>query len=111
MAVEKIEQSGGSTDYVYTVQPIGRVEKHDLQWLNDIDSIVTKEDGWFGRKDIPTSYSWHMPPIREFERSDTIEKLAQNYWAGKQYPYKAWTLWEYLSPSFKIIKLVYREHN
>lgn len=110
MAVEKIEQSGGSTDYVYAVQPIGRVEKHDLQWLNDIDAVMTGEFPEKNDSEFPSSYSWHMTPIYNSEKAKTLVMLAQNYWAGKQYPYKSWTLWEYLSPSFKVLKLVYEGH-
>lgn len=107
---DAMDLSGGNTSYVYVVQPVGRVERHDIQWLNDIDSIMKKGDDWFNDEEY-TSYSWHMEPIIKFEIPSTIKKLAQNYWTGKQYPYKDWTLWEYLSPSFKVLKLVHEEHD
>lgn len=108
--VDTMDVSGGSIDYVYSVQPIGRVERHDIQWINDIDNIVNKGENWFDEEQC-SSYSWHMPPICKSERGKTINMLAQNYWAGKQYSYKDWTLWEYLSPSFKVLKLVHEEHD
>lgn len=98
--------SGGHTNYVYSVQPVGRLERHDIQWLNDIDSIM-KDDGL--NNEDRRSYSWQMPPIYKREKGETIKMLAQNYWASKQYPYKDWTLWEYLSPSFKVLKLVHED--
>ena len=97
---------GASTKYIYAVEPIGRLERHDLQWLNDIDSIMMKDDSFFDGRDLPTSYSWQMPPIYKSEIPETIEMLAKNYWSGAEYPYKDWSHWEYLSPSFKIIKLI-----
>lgn len=107
--IDALELVGASTKFVYAVEPIGRTEKHDLQWLNDIDSIVIKGADFFGDGDLPHSYSWHMTPIYNYEMSETIEMLAKNYWAGKQYPYKGWSHWEYLSPSFRILKLIHRD--
>ena len=108
-AINTLELTGASTKYVYAVEPIGRVERHDLQWLNDIDSIMIKGTDFFGHEDIPISYSWHMTPIHDFEVPETIEMLAKNYWSGEKYPYKDWSHWEYLSPSFRILKLIHKE--
>lgn len=102
-----MDMFGGRTDYVYTVTPVGRIERHDLQWANDLDSVVGRP-GKFNDKDR-LSYSFHMPPILKSEVPATIKKLAENYWSGDKYPYKDWSLWEYLSPSFKVLKLVHKD--
>ncbi len=102
---------GASTDYVYQVSPIGRLERHDLQWLNDIDAVMNREFNDEVNDGMPNSYSWHMPPIYNSEKADTMVMLVQNYWGGKKYPYNDWAHWEYLSPSFKVLKLVYEGHD
>lgn len=109
--VDAMDLSGGNTSYVYAIQPVGRVERHDVQWINDIDSIMKKDDAFFADRKLPTSYSWHMQPIYKSEIPKTINMLAKNYWDGTQYPYKDWTLWEYLSPSFKVLKLIHEERD
>ena len=102
---KNMDEFGGVTDYVYQVEPVGRVEKHDLQWVNDLDVVLRREF----LDDDTTSYSWHMPPIYASEKEETEEMLARNYWSGELYPFKPWRLIEYLTPSFRVIKLVYKE--
>lgn len=109
--IDHLDVIGAATDYVYQVTPIGRMDRHDVQWINDIDAVMTREFPEENDSQFPSSYSWHMTPIYNSEKAKTLVMLAQNYWAGKQYPYKDWTLWEYLSPSFKVLKLVYKEHD
>lgn len=103
---DAIDLTGGRTDYVYAVSPVGRVDRHDLQWVNDLDSVLRPDK--FNNKDR-LSYSFHMPPIFKSEVPATIEDLTEKYWSGVKYPYKDWAHWEYLSPSFKVLKLVHKD--
>jgi len=72
---EDIDNVGGGTTYVFTIVPLGKVEKHDLGWSTEL--------------------SKNTEPSQQ-------KKLAENYWYGKQHPNG---VWEYLTPSAKIIKV------
>lgn len=106
--IDNITKSGGHDDYIYEVQPVARVEKHDLQWLNDLDSVMEKEkSGRFNEKDRQ-SYSFQLPPILLSEVENTKEMLANKYWSSEVYPYKPWSLMEYLTPSFQVTERVWK---
>ena len=38
--IDDIDLAGGGTEYVFTVQPIGKIEKHDLNWSSEISALV-----------------------------------------------------------------------
>lgn len=76
--------AGGAETYIYLVAPIGKVERHDVNWLSEIDCAVS--DG---------------------KNEKYIENLAKKYWKGE--PHFNESVWEYLTSSAKIIKLVYSE--
>ena len=81
---DDIDLAGGATDHIYIVEPLGKVEKHDLNWMTEIDLIFSEG------------------PDKENE--ETIEKVRQaalNYWNGT--PHYNESVWEYLTPSAKII--------
>jgi hypothetical protein len=77
---EDIDACGGGTDYVFTVTPIGKIEKHNLAWSTEI-SKLEKND----------------PKYKEKE-----QRMAENYWNGIGHPNG---VWEYLTPAAKIIKV------
>ena len=77
---DDIDVAGGSTDYVYEVEPIGDVERHDINWASEISYLLD---------------AGHEPD------SDEIKEAAANYWAGK--PHHNEQVWEYLAPKAKIV--------
>ncbi len=88
--LDELDLSGASTNHVYEVQPLGPVQKHDINWLSEIDMVISElADG------------------RDQEDEDVIEeieKIAKKYWMGE--PYDGESVWEFLTPSAKVIKEV-----
>jgi len=85
---DDIDIAGGSTEFIYIVQPLGKIEKHDLNWMSEIDLIISE-----------------AIENNQQEDDETIEKVknaAINYWNGT--PHYNESLWEYLTPSAIIIK-------
>lgn len=79
-----IDAAGGGNEYVFTVIPLGRVERHDMAWGTKISMLLSegvKEDDW------------------------QIKQCAENYWDGTPYFDKSMSLWEYLTDKAKIIKV------
>jgi hypothetical protein len=77
---DDVDTAGGGTDWLFTVVPMGKVQKHDMNWSSEISMLVS--DGY----DID---------------SDEIQNAANNYWAGV--PHHNESLWEYLTPAAKVI--------
>ena len=77
---DDVDVAGGATDYVYTVEPIGEVQKHDLNWGSEISMLI--DDG----------HTLNDPEVKE---------AAENYWNGV--PHHNEQVWEYLSPRAKIV--------
>ena len=77
---DDIDVAGGSTDYVYEVEPIGDVERHDINWASEISYLLDKGHD---------------------AESDEVKEAASNYWAGK--PHHNEQVWEYLAPKAKIV--------
>jgi len=77
-----IDNAGGGTEYVFHVIPLGDVQRHDMNWGSEISMLIS--DGY----DIS---------------SDEIKHAAQEYWKGTPHPNES--VWEYLTPSAKIIKV------
>lgn len=85
---DDIDLAGGPTDHIYIVQPLGKIEKHDLNWMSEIDLIISE------------AYDNNQQ-----ENNETIEKVknaAINYWNGT--PHYNESVWEFLTPSAIIIK-------
>jgi len=80
---DDIDVAGGSTDYVYEVEPIGDVERHDINWASEISYLLD---------------AGHKPDSNE------IKEAAANYWAGK--PHHNEQVWEYLAPKAKIVGML-----
>ena len=79
---DDIDLAGGGTEYIFTVKPLGKVSKHDLNWSSEISCLIS--DGF----DI---------------ESDEIKNAAYNYWNGV--PHHDENVWEYLVPKAKIINV------
>lgn len=77
---DDIDLAGGGTDWFFIVEPIGKIEKHDLNWSSEISMLMS--EGY------------------EVD-SDAVEEAAANYWNGV--PHTNESVWEYLSPKAKIL--------
>ena len=77
---EDIDLAGGGTEFIFTLQPLGPVEKHDVNWSSEISMLLS--DGF-----APDS--------------EEVVKAAQNYWAGVPHPNE--NVWEYLTTRAKIL--------
>jgi len=77
-----IDLVGSATDFIFTVIPLGPVEKHDLNWGSEISGLID------GGEDI---------------NSEKIKQAALNYRNGV--PHYNETLWEYLTTSARIVKV------
>ena len=80
---DDIDVAGGSTDYVYEVEPIGDVERHDINWASEISYLLD---------------AGHDHDSAE------IAEAAANYWAGK--PHHNEQVWEYLAPKARIVSVL-----
>ena len=77
---DDVDLAGGGTDWLFTVIPQGRVERHDLNWGSEVSMLIS--DGYT-------------------IDSTEVKHAAENYWAGV--PHTDEQVWEYLTPSAKII--------
>lgn len=77
---DDVDLAGGGTDYIFTVIPIGPVQKHDMNWASEISSLI----------DLGHDID-----------SPEVEDAAAAYWAGEESPNEI--IWEYLAPKAKII--------
>lgn len=77
---EDLDAAGGGTEWVFTVKPLGPVQKHDMNWGSEISML-----------------------LEEYDISDSqIEEAALNYWHGVP---SVDPLWEYLTPSALILNV------
>lgn len=76
---DDIDNAGGGTDWLFTVQPLGPVERHDLNWGSEVSMLVSDDP----------------------DDLDAIQQAAENYWNGV--PHHDETVWEYLTPSARIV--------
>lgn len=80
--IDLIDSAGGSIDFIYLVEPLGKIEKSDLNWYTEIDMITP-------------------------EHNEKLEKkYAENYWNGIPYDDFDSSVFEYRTPLAKIIKLI-----
>lgn len=77
---EDVDLSGGGTEYLFTVEPLGKIEKHDLNWSSEISMLIS--DG----HDIT---------------DQLVKNAAEKYWDGS--PHYNESVWEYLTPKARIL--------
>lgn len=77
---DDVDLAGGGTEWLFTVTPIGPVQKHDMNWSSEISSLIG--DG------------------RSIDSLE-VKLAAENYWNGIPHPNEQ--VWEYLAPAAKII--------
>jgi hypothetical protein len=92
-----IETAGGSTDYVYLVEPQGTYSKHHSGWMDNVyDAMIPfLRHGDQEEKDAAAPKLVH------------IAEWVHNYWEGVPYrhrPGQAKTVWEYLAPEILIVE-------
>ena len=75
---ELIDAAGGYDDFIYTVEPIGRVEVSDLKWYSELSVY------WIDMDDAEK------------------RRLAEGYWSGEPSPGKH-SLFEYRARSARIL--------
>ena len=78
--IDDLDAGGGGTEWVFTVKPLGIVQKHDMNWGSQIDCLVS--DGFT-------------------VDSSEIQNAAKNYWGG--IPHTDESLWEYLTLKAEIL--------
>ncbi len=76
---DDIDASGGGTSFIFTVKPLGPVDKHDLNWSSEISMLVS--DG---------------------ESEEKIKQAAKNYWRGVPHN-SGESLWEYTTTHAEIL--------
>jgi len=86
--VDDIDFSGGATDHVYVVEPMGKIEQHDINWMSEIDLILCD--------------AWESGTQEDGNTIEKVKKAALNYWNGV--PHSNESVWEFLVPFAKIIK-------
>jgi hypothetical protein len=77
--IDDIDNAGGGTDWIFTVHPHARIEKHDLYWCSEISLGVS-----------------------EGKEEEFLKDMAKKYWNGikSEYP-----VWEYLTPEAIIVNV------
>lgn len=79
---DDVDSAGGGTEWLFTVVTQGIIQRHDLNWGSEISCLIS--DG--------------ADP-----QGDEVKRAAENYWAGV--PHHNESMWEYLTPAAKIIKV------
>ena len=83
--IQDVNQAGGGS-LIYEVQPLGQVDVSDQAWY-----------GMVGAPETGMGYTLKDP--------DTFD-MVMNYWEGVPYPDKSESLWEYRTPSAKVLRRV-----
>jgi hypothetical protein len=77
---DDVDVAGGATEWLLIVVPLGKVERHDLNWSSEISMLVSSDDA---------------------DNTVAIKQAAHNYWQG--IPHHSETVWEYLTPSAQVV--------
>jgi hypothetical protein len=76
---DDIDIAGGATDWLLTVEPLGPVERHDLNWGSEISLLLSDDP----------------------DNDAAIRQAAENYWNGV--PHHDENVWEYLTRSARVL--------
>ena len=85
--IKDIDHAGGAAGedaYVLTVEPVGEVSQHDVNWTTAIARV------WNDRPDSP-------------ETEAHLKELARGYWSGEPFPGSE-PVWEYLMPEATVLQ-------
>lgn len=75
---DDVDLAGGGTEWLFTVKPIGKIEKHDLNWGSEISCLLSENGS-----------------------EDQIRQAAENYWNGV--PHHDENVWEFIAREAEII--------
>jgi len=93
----KISVAGGSTDYIYQVEPVDEPQAHDQFWLGEIYDLAMIN------ADELTKRGPKLKSSTIKKMLDEVRPLAENYWGGKR---KSGDVQEFLCKEAKVIKAV-----
>jgi len=79
---DEIVSAGGYEDFIYQVEPVGKIERSDLAWYSQVGL-----------------YFW------DDENDPEARQYAKAYWAGTPFKNPANSLWEYRARSAKILRV------
>jgi hypothetical protein len=79
---DDVDLAGGATDYIFTLKPLGPIQKHDINWSSEISTLISE------------GYNINSPKVIN---------AANNYWNG--IPHHNENLWEYLTTKAIILKV------
>lgn len=79
---DDIDLAGGGTEYMFTVKPLGPIQKHDINWSSEISSLISE------------GYNINSPEVIN---------AANNYW--NSIPHQDENVWEYLTTKAIITKV------
>jgi len=94
--LDDLDNAGAVTDWIYEVQPLGKVEVHDLNWSSEISSVLTLKTSAV-RKEL--GIALQQPGNKKLRQM--LENIARNYWYGEAHHDE--NVWEYLTPKARII--------
>lgn len=80
--IEDVELAGGAETFIYKVEALGPVSKHDINWTSEIECLLSEDD-----------------PDEE-----AVREAAKNYWSGV--PHLNESVWEFLTTKARIVSLV-----
>lgn len=83
---EDLDLAGGALDAVYHVEPIGQVQRHDMNWSSLISCLRDETSD---------------------PEDPRVRRAAEAYWAGL--PSSDDVVWEYLSAEFRILQKIEEE--
>ena len=86
---DDLDNAGCADKYVYAVQPLGPVQKHDMNWSTEIDVLTSDID---------------IMTFNQAEQTKALKKVAMHYWRGD--PHYSEPVWEYLTTYAVIVELV-----
>lgn len=78
--IDDVDLASGGSEWLFTVVPLGPVQRHDLNWSSEISALV--QEGY----NVDSS---------------EIKSAAEKYWNGVPHPNES--LWEYLTSRAKIV--------
>ena len=78
---DDIDCAGGGTEWLFEVEPLRKVQRHDVNWSSEISCLYSEEE------------------IGE----DRLLECCANYWNGVPHPNE--NVWEYLTPKARIISV------
>ena len=85
--IDDLNKAGASEDYIYEVDPMGKVHKANFGWLSELLGVIYDEE--------------------KLENNKKAIRFVMNYWKGVPYMLKDTSnVWEYLSDGIVVFEQV-----